>query len=243
MPYLPFCAVQAAANTRHGPTSITKATKPLPNGRNSAQIIRQFIGREEGTPRWGNFFHFQLARKGIKIWKRAYWRKCLQHTHSKPTTDSNLAVDAFALFCGVFCDFLPITLRAENTSQGGPKEAYQSWLSWNILWHEPSREKGFAPWPVCVPDLGDKLPGFAPQLASAFSSHFPAIITLINLLTAGGPRNCNGSKPVWGSCWYGMENYRLDHTHWEQLPVASCMCSQQANRPNSNCNHLNLATR
>lgn len=47
-------------------------------------------------------------------------------THNTPTTDSNLAVDAFALFCGVFCNFLPITLRAENTSQGGPKEAYQS---------------------------------------------------------------------------------------------------------------------
>lgn len=48
------------------------------------------------------------------------------YTDKKPTTDSILAVDAFALFCAVFCDFLPITLRAENTSQGGPKEAYQS---------------------------------------------------------------------------------------------------------------------
>lgn len=66
---------------------------------------------------------------------------------------------------------------------------------------------------LCVPDLGHKLPGFAPRLTSAFSSHFPAIITLINVLTAGGPRNCNASKPVWGSRWHGMENYHLDHTH------------------------------
>lgn len=82
---------------------------------------------------------------------------------------------------------------------------------------------------LCVPDLGHKLRGFAPQLASAFSSHFPAIITLINLLRAGDPKNCNESNFVWGSSWwYGMENYHLDHTHWEQLPV-TCVPSRRIN--------------
>lgn len=175
----------------------------------------------------GKLFPFSTCAQRHKNMEKGGLRKYLQHTHSKPTTDSNLAVDAFALFCGVFCDFLPITLRAENTSQGGPKEAYQSWLSWNILWHEPSREKGFAPWPVCVPDLGHKLPGFAPQLASAFSSHFPAIITLINLLTAGGPRNCNGSKPVWGMEWK-IITWITRTENSCQLPVA-CVPSRQLN--------------
>lgn len=156
--------------------------------------------RGEDAARQGNFIHFLAARKGIKIWKRADQRKWLQHTpqHRLLSPLSSLSLlfthPRFSLvFLRHFFAIFSQSLCGQEQTQGEPKEAYQSWLSWNILWQaaEPSRvelEKRFALWPqpqpqpVPVPDLGRKLRGFAPAVAAAFSSHFPVIITLINLL-------------------------------------------------------------